>query len=561
MTLPRTFAGARLRLLWRLLANGLGQAMLAITSTLLVERLFDTMLNGGSSRLLFLSSGLLGMTVVAGALLRQRERVDAERLGQHFVNDVRDTLFHHLGELSPRTVAARDPGGLLLRFVGDLNAWRLWISLGIARGLVTGLLLCGVLIALTTLHWLFGLAAALTLVIGAQVANRLGRALVAAVRETRRRRARLTGNVSEKLHSLTVVQLFGQRQHERRRLRRQGERLRDAMVERARWIGWLRALADGLGGSATVLVLLLGNWLVGRGELGPATVAAALSVSALLLPCARDLARVYEYRQGARVAREKAEGFLALEPMPPMTAEIKLSSRRRRGKLALENLVLDDQFDRISAVARAGERIAITGANASGKSTLLALVARLLGADGGRITVDGVDLERMTRGSLRRAVGLASADAPLLRGTVLANIRYGEREENAEAMAEVSRLCALDTLATELPRGLETRVRDHGRNLSLGQRQRIVLARALLLRPRVLLLDEMGANFDHDNRALLERLLADYPGTVLFVSHDPALQTHADRVWHLTDGRLGITVPAACPTRITSTTAPAALAR
>jgi len=561
MTLPRTFAGARLRLLWRLLANGLGQAMLAIASALLVEQLFDAMFNGVSSRPLFLDSSLLGITVVAGALLRQRERIEAERLGQHFVNDVRDTLFRHLSELSPRTVAARDPGGLLLRFAGDLNAWRLWISLGIARGLVTGLLLCGVLIALTALHWLFGLTAILILAFGARVATRLGRKLVAAVREARRRRARLTGNVSEKLHSLAVVQLFGQCQYERRRLRRQGERLRDAMVERARWIGWLRALADGLGGGTIVLVLLIGSWLVGRGELGPATVAAALSVSALLLPGVRDLTRVYEYRQGAQVAREKAEGFLALEPMPPMTAEIKLSSRRRRGKLTLENLVLDNQFDRISAVARAGERIAITGANASGKSTLLALVARLLGADGGRITVDGVDLERMTRGSLRRAVGLASADAPLLRGTVLANIRYGEREENAEAMAEVSRLCALDTLAAELPYGLETRVRDHGRNLSLGQRQRIVLARALLLRPRVLLLDEMGANFDHDNRALFEQLLADYPGTVLFVSHDPTLQAHADRVWHLADRRLGITTPAACPTHITSTTTFAALAR
>lgn len=559
MILPRTFAGVRRGLLWQLLGNGIGQALLAIASALLVERLFDIMLNGAWSRSLLLSSSLLGMTVVVGALLRQRERVDAERLGQHFVNDVRDTLFRHLGELSPRTVAARDPGGLLLRFVGDLNAWRLWISLGIARGLVTGLLLSGVLIALTTLHWLFGLAAAMAIAFGALVATRLGHTLVAAVRQVRQRRARLTGNISEKLHSLSVVQLYGQRQQERRRLRRQGERLRDAMVERARWIGWLRALADVIGGGTTVLVLLLGSWLVGRGELGPAAVAAALSVTALLLPGARDLARVYEYRQGAQVAREKAERFLAIDPMSPTSAEVSLSPRRRRGALALENLSLDGLFDRISAVARAGERIALTGANASGKSTLLALIARLLEADGGRITVDGVNLERMTRGSLRRAVGLASADAPLLRGTVLANIRYGEREENAEAMAEVGELCALDALATELPQGLETRVRDHGRNLSLGQRQRIILARALLLRPRVLLLDEMGANFDHHNRAMFERLLADYPGTVLYVSHDPALQARADRVWHLADRRLDSTAPTAYPTHITSTTASSAL--
>jgi ABC-type multidrug transport system fused ATPase/permease subunit len=517
------------------------------------------MLNGVWSRSSLLSSGLLGVAVVIGALLRQRERVDAERLGQHFVNDVRDTLFRHLGELSPRAVAARDPGGLLLRFVGDLNAWRSWISLGVARGLVTGLLLCGVLIALTTLHWLFGLAVAMTIALGALVATRLGHALVAAVRAARKRRARLTGNVNEKLNCLSVVQLYGQRQLERRRLRRQGERLRDAMVERARWIGWLRALADVIGGSATLLVLLLGSWLVSRGELGPAAVAAALSVTALLLPGARDLARVYEYWQGAQVAREKAEGFLALDRMSPTSAEIWLSPRRRRGALALDDLTVDGLFDRISATARAGERIALTGANASGKSTLLALIARLHEADGGQIKVDGVDLERMTRGSLRRAVGLASTDAPLLRGTVLANIRYGEREENAEAMAEISELCALDALAAELPKGLETRVRDHGRNLSLGQRQRIVLARALLLRPRVLLLDEMGTNFDHHNRALFERLLADYPGTVLYVSHDPALQSLADRAWHLADGQLDVTNPTACPRHFMSTTASASL--
>ncbi|MDX1593388.1 MAG: ABC transporter ATP-binding protein [Gammaproteobacteria bacterium] len=540
MSLPVLFAGPRRGMLLRLLLNGFAQALLVIALALLVERLFDAIL-AVETPLPISSALLLAATVVAGALLRQRERVDAERLGQHFVNDVRGRLFGHLGELPPRTVAARDPGGLMLRFVGDLNAWRQWVSLGIARGVVGGLLLAGILVALAVLHWAFALGVLVLVAVVALAGRHLAGPLVRAVRDARRRRARLAGNVGEKLHSLEVVQLFDRRQAERRRLSRQGRRLGEAMVRRASWIGWLRALAELLGGLATLLVLLIGAWLVRGGDLEPTAVAAALGAASMLLPLARDFARVHEYRQGARVAREKAESFLALQPVAPPRDEVTLNRRRQRGRLVFDAVRVAGVLDDVTVEAPAGERVVLCGANGSGKSTLLALAARLLEPDRGRVTVDGIAIGRMTRPSLRRAVGLARADLPLLRGTVLANIRYGMRERDASAMDEVSRLCGLDALAEQLPRGLESRIRDHGRNLSLGQRQRIVLARALLLRPRVLLLDEMGANFDRTHRDLLVRLLAEYPGTVIYVTHDPGLQALAGRAWHLEQGRLTVT--------------------
>lgn len=541
MRLPGILAGNR-RLLWaRLVGNGLAQALAAVAATLLVRHIFDHGLSG--SRPLadptvpgWIGAGLVAVTVLR-AWLRARERTDAERLGQEYVYRVRLAIFDRLGALAPRALQRRRRGSLMLRFIGDLSALRQWVSLGLARLTVAGVT-AG--IALATLGWMspaLALAAGLILAGGAAGALALAKPLRAAVRESRRRQSALAANVSEKISTMAVVQLCNQGLRERRHIARQGRRLREAMVERARVGGWLRAIAEATGGLAAAAVVLLGAVEIAGGRATPGTVVGAMTIVGLLLPALRDLGRVHEYWHGFRVAAERIERFLELPNLvserpgaPDLAVE--------RGQLELRQAAIAGVFEDLSAIAPGGAVVAIVGPNGAGKSTLLALAARSLDPDRGEVRLDGQDLARHSLASVRRAVGMVSAELPLLKGSIAKNLRYRWPEAPAAEVERVCALCGVDELLAELPEGAQTRLLEDGKNLSPGQRQRIALARALLGDPALLLLDEVEANLDAQADAVIDRVLAQHRGTVLMVTHRRDRLFQADEIWHVADGRL-----------------------
>jgi len=266
-------------------------------------------------------------------------------------------------------------------------------------------------------------------------------------------------------------------------------------------------------------------------------VVAALAVEGILVAPLHELARVFEYWQAARISREKIGRFLAL---PRMHGSAATGRRRPRGKgrLSFRGVSVHQALEDVSAKAAAGRITALVGPNGSGKSTLLALAAGLAEPDGGRVLLDGKDLARLRPRDVRRAVGIAAADLPLLRGTLRKNLCYRARTVNDEELQRVCALCGVDEIIAALPDGLDTRLREDGQGLSLGQRRRIALARALMGTPDVLLLDEIDSNLDAASRSALERVLAVFPGTVLIATHDEELAQRADAVWRLEGGRI-----------------------
>ena len=541
MSLPGILEGGSSRLWARLVGNGLAQALAAVATTLLVRHTFDGWLNthrqpADLPALGWVGTGLV-MIVVLRAWLRARERADAERLGQEYVYQVRLAVFDRLGALAPRVLQRRRRGSLMLRFVGDLSALRQWVSLGLARLTVAGMTAGIALVALGWMNRILALAAGLILAGGAVAALALAKPLRAAVRESRRRQSALAANVNEKIAAMAAVQLCNQGQRERRHIARQGRRLRDAMVERARIGGWLRAITEATSGLAVATVVLLGALEVASGTTTPGTVVGAMTIVGLLLPALRDLGRIHEYWHGFQVASERIERFLELPNLvnerpnaPDLTVE--------RGQLELRQVSVTGVFEDLNVVAPAGGVIAIVGPNGAGKSTLLALAARLLDPDQGEVRLDGRDFARHSLASVRRAVGMVSAELPLLKGSIARNLRYRWPEAPLEEVERVCALCGVDELLAELPEGAQTRLLEDGKNLSPGQRQRIALARALLGDPALLLLDEVEANLDTRAEAVVDRVLARHCGTVLMVTHRRDRLFRADEIWHVADGRL-----------------------
>ncbi|MDQ3552823.1 MAG: ABC transporter ATP-binding protein/permease [Chloroflexota bacterium] len=475
------------------------------------------------------------LVAALAAWSRRAERIWAERVGQSYVHDLRRALSRRLVRARPRDIERRSSGAVMLRFVGDLTAIRRWVSAGLSRLIVAGTASAGALVALVVLNLVIGIGVLVVVLVGAAIAFGRGSALRQTAREARRRRARLAGNIGEKIAGLAAVQAFGAGKREDRRFGRQSRKLREAMLDKAGVAGTVDAVAEATGGVALAAAVVLGMSEIAEGRASLGTIAAAMAIIGLVVPALRELGRVEQYRHDAAIAREKLIAFLEVplveeRGLPGLTVE--------HGEIEIRDVTLASALDAVRARAAPGSRVAIVGPNGSGKSSLLAVIARLVDPDDGEVLIDGQSLTDHSAGSVRRAVGIVSTDVPLLRGTLDENLRYRLPDASDEDVATVRERCEIDELIARLPDGADTRIARLGAGLSAGERLRVALGRALLGDPPILLLDEVEANLDARSTEIVERVVAAHQGTVLFVTHRLEMARLADAVWHLDEGRL-----------------------
>ena len=411
------------------------------------------------------------------------------------------------------------------------------MSLGLARLTVAITNTIGALFALSFVSWILALTVSIVLAIGALATFKLGQQMQKAARTARRHLSRLAGNINEKVASIAVVQVFGQSQQEKKRLARQSRRLEVAMVDRAVIAGQLRGVTEATAALASAAALLVGAAEVAAGHATPGTVVAAMTIVGFLVSPLRDLGRVQEYWHNSRVSLQKMQEFLdtpALVTEIPNAPDLILGA----GQLEFDSVSIPGALHEVSAIAEPGQVVALVAPNGAGKSTLLSLAARLIDPAQGVVRLDEQDLGVHNLASIRRAIGMASPDLPLLRGSVRKNLRYRCRDASAEEIERVWQLCEIDAVLAELPEGEETRIAEGGVGLSAGQRQRIALARAILGNPPLLLLDEVDANLDVQATAIVDRILANHQGTVLLITHRTERLAAADVIWYLEEGRL-----------------------
>jgi len=541
MTLPSTLSGRRRWIFVGLAANGLLQAGFAFAMAWLVRAVFDGYLRSHPAHAPALGLGwcAIGLATVAlaTAWLRMRETVDAERLGQDYVLEVRRLLMLHLTQLAPRAQRRRASGSTFLRFVGDLTALKQWLSLGLAKLSVAGLMIPGILLVLAAVSLPLAATVATILAAAAVTATRMGPAIESSVRASRKMRSKLAANINEKIGHMAVVQVYGRSERERNRLSGQSQSLVDAMVARARVVGTLRGLAQLTAALSSAGVLLVGVLEVRRGTMTAGEVVAAMSVVGLMVTPIRDLGRVSEFWHASRVAREKLLSTLASGPVLRSLPDARRLASGP-GRIEFVDVALAPAFEHVTLVAEAGQRVVLVGDNGSGKSALLALLPRLADPDQGSVRIDGQDIATVSLGSLRRAIGLVSPEFPLLRGSLRRNLTYRMPDASEADVQAVVERCGVDRLLRDLPDGLKTMLSEDAIELSVGQRRRVMLARALLGNPRVLLLDDADSNVDAETLAIFVRVLEEFPGTILLVSQRPELAGRADARWTFGGGRV-----------------------
>lgn len=547
--LPTIFAGTRRWLFFRLIINGFTQASMIICSMLLVRYAFNVLFDpefGDAEVHLFalddvwliglFAVGLLGSTGLA-AWLRFIERIDAERLGQEYIYRVRLAIFDRMRFFAPRSLSTRSTGTSMLRFVGDLSAIRRWICLGMARIVVSAIVAVISIGVLGYLDVYLATCSTVILSLGLAWNIKLGPKMRNVISDTRRVRGRLAANINEKIRSFAVIQAFNQQKKERRQFSKQSRQLREITISRARASARMRVVNEGAAALSMAAILSIGSLEVFRNQTNTGNVAAALAVVSFLSNAFRDFGRVYEYLQAYRVSRQKIIDFMQTKRLRGRSSK-RPSLQVDKGIIELQDLNLRGVLKNISATIPSGARLAIVGDNGAGKSTLLQLIARMVDPSSGKILIDGQDIGQCNLSSVRNAIGIVSPDLPLLRGSVRKNLLYRKPDASPEEIDRVKQLCKVDDLLNKLPRGENFRIQEGGGNLSLGQRHKLTLARALLGQPPILILDEIDANLDQQTAQMLENVIKGFAGTVLMVSRSSQCLALANIYWQLANEKL-----------------------
>jgi ABC-type multidrug transport system fused ATPase/permease subunit len=284
-------------------------------------------------------------------------------------------------------------------------------------------------------------------------------------------------------------------------------------------------------------ILSIGSLEVFRNQTNTGNVAAALAVVSFLSNAFRDFGRVYEYFQAYRVSRQKIIDFMQTKRLRGRSSK-RPSLQVDKGIVELQDLNLRGVLKNISATIPSGARLAIVGDNGAGKSTLLQLIARMVDPSSGKILIEGQDIGQCNLSSVRNAIGIVSPDLPLLRGSVRKNLLYRKPDASPEEIDRVKQLCKVDDLLNKLSRGENFPIQEGGGNLSLGQRHKLTLARALLGQPPILILDEIDANLDQQTAQMLENVIKGFAGTVLMVSRSSDRLALANIYWQLANEKL-----------------------
>ena len=462
---------------------------------------------------------------------RYIERYKAEQMAQSYIFRLRQMVFCKAQQLPVEDLKVAGKGGTLLRLTGDMSAIRNWIVQGLAPLVVIGLWSTVALVALYQMNTLLFLAVSVPLLLALLGNYLLGQRLFRTSERLRRRRGLMIRNVNEKLRHLHLVRAFNQTGKEARLFNKQAKKLQRSQLRRSHVSAVMRGMNEALLLLAVLSLVSSALWLNRQGQLSGEYMAVLMTAALYLLGQLRRLTRLYEFWTLNRVAVKKLSQFIARQSLQQgrrktLRSPFQLELRRVRckGRLRSQSYSIHEN-----------SRILLSGPSGSGKSTLLAVLSGQTPIDGGRILLGGRKISAYHSSVVSRQICLVSGCLPLLRGTLEDNLFYGARHQSESYISAVLELCHLSD-QQELPKGLNTRITEDGLNLSASLRYRVMLARALLRQPALLLLDEDSALQSRDVQQIIHNLAGFYRGAMVICGQETDFGDICSQPWILTGG-------------------------
>ncbi|MCO5198566.1 MAG: ABC transporter ATP-binding protein/permease [Anaerolineae bacterium] len=431
--------------------------------------------------------------------------------GTKVVADVRSALFHHLQKLSLNFHNNYSIGRLMSRLISDVDVLQefiTWSLTGVTRAFFS---LTGIIIAMLILDWQLALITFTVLPIMALMAEVYRKRVRVAYRSTRTRLSLINGYLNESITGIRITKSFSREKRNAAYFETLNESYFEANVNATRLTAIFFPGVDFVGSLAVALVVAVGGWMVLNGYTTAGVIVAfVLYVNRFFDPI-RELARRFNTFQATMAASERIFNLLDTDPDLVDSADA-VPLPDIAGRVVFDDVEFhykegEPVLQGIDLTAEPGQRIALVGETGAGKSTIIRLLARFFDVTGGAITIDGYDLRGITQASLRQQLGIVLQDTFLFSGSIMENIRYGRLDATDEAVMAAATAVGADVFIGRMSDGYQTDVGEDGVNLSVGQRQIVSFARALLADPRILILDEATSSVDTATEKQIERAL------------------------------------------------------
>lgn len=509
---------------------------------LAIDNVLDPVKGSGSSGMLIaIAAGMLALYGVQWLSNTYRIKY-TNIIGQKVIYDLRQHLFRHIQKLSFRFYDKRPAGSVLVRVTNDVNALQDLFTNGVVNLLMDCIQLLGIVIILLALNVKLGLAVMLTVPLMFLVSSSLRKRIRFAWQSVRMKQSRINAHLNESIQGMKVTQAYVQE--------KDNMAFFDHMnTDNIKSWNKASALNQSFGpiievtaAVGTCILFWYGASLIQNEVITVGLLVTFANYIGNFWDPINRLGQMYSQLLIAMASSERIFEFIDEEPTVA-EAENAKKLPAIRGDVTFENLVFEYEKNRpalknVSINVKAGQSIALVGHTGSGKSTIINLLCRFYDPVQGRVLIDGIDIRDITIESLRSQVGIVLQDTFIFSGTIRDNIRYGRLDATDDEIVKAAQAVHAHEFIMNLPDGYNTQVEERGNVLSMGQRQLLSFARALLADPKILILDEATASIDTETELKIQEALKTLlkGRTSFMIAHRLSTIRHADDIIVLDHG-------------------------
>lgn len=519
-----------------------------LTVPIIMGLVIDNILNsekgfGDFSTLALAGASMLALYVVQWASNTYRIKY-TNIIGQKVIYDLREHLFRHIQKLSFRFYDKRPAGSVLVRVTNDVNALQDLFTNGVVNLLMDCIQLVGIVIILLALNVKLGLAVMITVPIMFLVSTSLRKRIRFAWQDVRMKQSRINAHLNESIQGMKVTQAYVQEKDNMGFFTHMNTDNIKSWNKASALNQAFGPIIEVTAAIGTCILFWYGATLIQNEAITVGLLVMFANYIGNFWEPINRLGQMYSQLLIAMASSERIFEFIDEEPT---VGEARTARQLPaiKGDVTFDNIVFEYEKDRpalkgVSIDVKAGQSIALVGHTGSGKSTIINLLCRFYDPVQGRVLIDGIDIRDVTIESLRSQVGIVLQDTFIFAGSIRDNIRYGRLDATDDEIVKAAQAVHAHDFIMSLPDGYDTQVEERGNVLSMGQRQLLSFARALLADPRILILDEATASIDTETELRIQEALKTLLAgrTSFMIAHRLSTIRHADEIIVLDHGRI-----------------------
>ncbi|WP_019416105.1 ABC transporter ATP-binding protein [Paenisporosarcina sp. TG20] len=495
----------------------LPKAIIAVTITTLIRLLIPILigvyvinkaLENKDGQLLWILVGSIAVLFLINTVANRFRIRWMNEIGQNVILDLRKHLFTHVQWLSHRFFDRRSAGSILVRIMNDINSLQELFTNGIVNLLMDLLLLIGVLIILFTLSPPLALAVFIILPIMFFISTTLRKKIRRSWQDVRSKQSKINSHLNESIQGMRITQSFTQENENMAFFNGINEESYESWRVATKKNSMFRPFVEMTNAVGSVVLIVYGAYLIKNGNLDLGTfVAFAFYLGMFWEPISR-LGMVYNQLLMGMASSERIFEFLDEQPLVNEKSNAKRVSHLK-GHIEFEDVEFGYEKNRlalkgISLDMKAGETVALVGHTGSGKTTIASLVSRFYDPTSGVVKMDGMDIRDLSLSDLRGQISIVLQETFIFSGTIIENIRFGNPDATDEEVKTAAQAVGANHFIERLPNSYDTEVEERGNILSVGERQLLSFARAILANPRIIILDEATASIDTETELQIQ---------------------------------------------------------